>query len=155
MFDIVEGTKSLISVKALDAQKFNKVQMLIKYFEGRTFLAEKELDSATLAIWGKKYAPYFIIHNAACHSKIGGRDLSVFKLAKGETSLDVLLPSNISTVKSAKKVKKSAKKVPPVVVTDATPKMIDPPVVNNVLEDAIARLEAAEEHEESKELLLA
>ena len=137
--------------------------MLIKYFEGRTLLTEKELDSATLAIWGKKYAPYFIIHNAACHSKIGGRDLSVFKLAKGETSLDVLLPSNISTVKksaktvkkSAKKVKKSAKKVPPVVVTDATPKMIDPPVVNNVLEDAIARLEAAEEHEESKELVLA
>jgi len=149
MFDIVEGTKSLISVKALDAQKFNKVQMLIKYFEGRTLLTEKELDSATLAIWGKKYAPYFIIHNAACHSKIGGRDLSVFKLAKGETSLDVLLPSNISTVK------KRAKKVPPVVVTDATPKMIDPPVVNNVLEDAIARLEAAEEHEESKELVLA
>jgi hypothetical protein len=33
--------------------------------------------------------------------------------------------------------------------------MIDPPVVNNVLEDAIARLEAAEEHEESKELVLA
>ena len=95
-FKRTEKNPSLFRAIAISADQMAVVEAIKTFRKGETILTRPQLMEANMALYERKFMPYFISKNLACKTKTRG----VFDISK----LKVAVGSVISSEKPAKKV---------------------------------------------------
>jgi hypothetical protein len=138
-FNIIEGSKTMFRAAVLNDKQMTQVNAIAQHL-GKSSPTNDEVRSASTALWGKKYAPYFIYRNLMIRSKSRPQTFDLSKLRS--KSIAFVSPSEQLPAgeKSKSARKRGGKKLPPTMLPQLSEAECNALVLSN--ESALETLDA-------------